>query len=149
MKIKEYRTIRSFLEDARDIIDLSRSPKELYADDMLLKWNKNPLSEEDLDLLDNIISCIFTVETLIDKLYLEDLPEDEEKKGPEIQLLATDIANNTPSVYDQLRECWSMQDVDNSFCESDLKILHESTDENVLKWAQHEMYKKRILEEEK
>lgn len=109
MKIKDYRTIRSFLEDARDIIDLSRTPRELYADDILLKIHKSPLSEEDLDLLDNIVSCIFTVETLIDKLYLADLPEDEEESIIE----TTD--SEIPSVYDQLRECWSMQDVDNSF----------------------------------
>lgn len=142
MNIKNYRTIRSFLEDARDIIDLSRSPQEVYADDMFLKVVKSPLSEEDLDLLDSVISCIFKVETLIDQLYLDDLPEDEEE--PSVETVDGDM----PSVYDQLRECWSMQDVDNSFCESDLKTLHESTDENVLKWAQHVMYKKRILGEE-
>ena len=140
MKIKDYRTIRSFLEEALDIIDLSRSPQQVYANDMFLRVIKSPLSEEDLDLLDSITSCIFKVETLIDQLYLDDLPEDEEESVNETVEI--------PSVYDQLRECWSMQDVDNSFCESDFKILHESTDENVLEWAQHEMYKKRILGEE-
>lgn len=142
MNIKDYRTIRSFLEDARDIIDLSRDSHTIYTDNMSKGELKDSLSEEDLDLLDSIISCIFTVETLIDKLYLADLPEDEEES------IIETTNSEIPSVYDQLRECWSMQDVDNSFCESDLKILHESTDENVLEWAQHEMYKKRILGEE-
>lgn len=142
MNIKDYRAIRLFLEDARDIIDLSRSPQQVYANDMFLRVVKSPLSEEDQDLLDSVISCIFKVETLIDQLYLDDLPEDEEESVNET------VDSEIPSVYDQLRACWSMQDVDNSFCESDLKILHESTDENVLEWAQHEMYKKRILEEE-
>lgn len=142
MNIKDYRTIRSFLEDARDIIDLSRVCHEIYADNTCARKLKDPLCDGDLDLLDSVISCIFKVETLIDQLYLDDLPEDEEESVNET------VDSEIPSVYDQLRACWSMQDVDNSFCESDLKILHESTDENVLEWAQHEMYKKRILGEE-
>lgn len=72
MKIEEYRKIREHLEAARDIIDESRNPTELYSEEKLYMVQRDELRKIDNAILLYIVNALALINDNLEDIYFEE-----------------------------------------------------------------------------